>query len=243
MPAEKAHKATKEPEPTKECNTHQLYLHITNVMSLDRFLSFVSHFEISQCKDTLDEAEMHSFWEDMMDDVWEPAVHPPAPTNFGDDDQHLFDDEHGAPAGHPPAQPRFEDDDLPLAALLPEGQGGRTLSMRLFSSPDVLKLLCPSAQGVALTQDFREHRFKAKYVAESDDMTEGVYAQKEFSRTYTTRTPRDALQLVCEWLWTKHAMVTGELCPQEADIDDIVANFGEAAVADVLSPAMGNFDR
>jgi hypothetical protein len=130
------------------------------------------------------------------------------------------------------------DDDIPVSAL-----AGATRATRSFSSPEILKLLCPVAPGVTLAQDFRENRFKGEYEAELPGPTMGIYSQKTFSRSYMGRTTREALELVLGWLWQKHILLTSETQPESATIEGVIAAFGAEALAEVLSPAMGHIER
>ncbi len=61
------------------------------------------------------------------------------------------------------------------------------------------------------TKDLVENRFQAKYDAEA--LNEEVLKcsdlkQKFFSRSYTSREPTEALELVLDWLWRKHTAIT-----------------------------------
>jgi hypothetical protein len=123
-----------------------------------------------------------------------------------------------------------------------DADGGHAGAIKVYTSPDILKSLCPGANivpGIGLFQDFRENRFNARY-EESSEFLPPKYQQKTFSRSYErVRTTEEALRLCSDWLWEKHLLLKSEARPVGATIEAL----GAEALHDALYPEMGHIVR
>jgi hypothetical protein len=185
----------------------------------------------------LSEKDLGDFWEGMVDDI---GSHEDDEASEG----MLVEGEGtGSPAiTEAEVQALFADDESSAEEMGASAGPSRPASSRIYTSPEALRLLCPGGnvlKGVSVTQDFRENRFKAKYEADDIEHLEEILQQKEFSRSYQIRTPREALEAVLEWVWAKHALLTGEVRPPTAFVDFL----GEDALKDLLNPDLGHLVR
>jgi hypothetical protein len=176
--------------------------------------------------------------EEMMEDFWAGMI---------EEQQYSPESPATGEAALPEPEAAVGEAEEGLEGLFAEDVRAGPRSANLFSSPEVLKELCPGKNalpGVSLTQDFRENRFKARYEAGGSEELPAPCNQKDFSRAYrSNRSPREALDLVVDWLWNKHALLTGDTRPDVVTVDHLVAQFGEEQMAEILNPAIGQIVR
>ncbi len=127
-----------------------------------------------------------------------------------------------------------------------ERRAGGDLDVKTRSER-ILALLCPgrgTLPNVSLSLDLIENRYVADYktdlVAELAVVLDHTLRQVQYGRSYKTiRSPRAALELVLDWVWTKHGHVANEVRPAEASIDNLSAGDRDF----LLNPPLGTLKR